>query len=68
MLLGGIFGILGDKKADYLMLFGSIFLYSIANILNGTIHSVEEYKVLRFIAGFGLAGELGVGVTPLVKR
>jgi len=64
MLAGGIFwGILGDKKGRLSVLFGSIFLYSIANILNGTIHSVGEYKVLRFIAGFGLAGELGAGVT-----
>ncbi len=64
MLVGGIFwGILGDKKGRLSVLFGSIFLYSIANILNGIIHSVEEYKVLRFIAGFGLAGELGAGIT-----
>lgn len=64
MLAGGVFwGILGDKKGRLSVLFGSIFLYSVANILNGTIHTVEEYKVLRFIAGFGLAGELGAGVT-----
>lgn len=64
MLAGGIFwGILGDKKGRLSVLFGSIFLYSIANILNGTIHTVEQYKILRFIAGFGLAGELGAGVT-----
>lgn len=64
MLAGGIFwGILGDKKGRLSVLFGSIFLYSVANILNGTIHAIEEYKVLRFIAGFGLAGELGAGVT-----
>lgn len=64
MLAGGVFwGILGDKKGRLSVLFGSIFLYSIANILNGTIRTVEEYKVLRFIAGFGLAGELGAGVT-----
>ncbi|MEN9446971.1 MAG: hypothetical protein RJA25_261 [Bacteroidota bacterium] len=64
MLAGGIFwGILGDKKGRLSVLFGSIFLYSIANILNGTIHTIEEYKILRFIAGFGLAGELGAGIT-----
>lgn len=60
MLAGGIFwGILGDKKGRLSVLFGSIFLYSVANILNGMISTVEQYKILRFIAGFGLAGELG---------
>lgn len=64
MLAGGIFwGILGDKKGRLSVLFGSIFLYSAANILNGMISTVEQYKILRFIAGFGLAGELGAGVT-----
>lgn len=64
MLLGGIFwGILGDKKGRLSVLFGSILTYSIANILNGMINSVELYAVLRFISGFGLAGELGAGIT-----
>ncbi len=64
MVLGGIFfGILGDKKGRLSVLFGSIFLYSVANILNGFITDVHQYTVLRFIAGFGLAGELGAGLT-----
>ena len=64
MLVGGIFwGILGDKKGRLSVLFGSIFLYSVANVLNGMINTVEQYKILRFIAGFGLAGEVGAGVT-----
>jgi putative MFS transporter len=64
MLAGGVFwGVLGDKKGRLSVLFGSIFLYSIANILNGMITTIEQYKILRFIAGFGLAGELGAGVT-----
>ncbi|RCH53678.1 MFS transporter [Mucilaginibacter hurinus] len=64
MLLGGIaFGILGDKKGRLKVLFASILLYSIANILNGMITTVNQYIVLRFIAGIGLAGELGAGVT-----
>ena len=64
MLLGGIFwGILGDKKGRLSVLFGSILTYSIANILNGMISSVEWYAALRFISGFGLAGELGAGIT-----
>lgn len=64
MLIGGIlWGILGDKKGRLSVLFGSIFLYSVANILNGMITTVEQYKILRFLAGIGLAGELGAGVT-----
>ncbi|HUM51281.1 MAG TPA: MFS transporter [Chitinophagales bacterium] len=64
MLIGGIFwGILGDKKGRLSVLFGSIFLYSIANVLNGMITTIEQYTILRFIAGFGLAGELGAGIT-----
>jgi MFS family permease len=64
MLIGGIaWGILGDKKGRLSVLFGSIILYSLANIANGFIQSVEQYAVLRFIAGIGLAGELGAGIT-----
>lgn len=64
MLVGGIFwGILGDKKGRLSVLFGSILTYSLANIANGMINSVELYKVLRFVSGFGLAGELGAGIT-----
>jgi putative MFS transporter len=64
MLLGGIlWGILGDKKGRMKILFGSIFLYSVANIANGMVTTVEWYAAARFIAGVGLAGELGAGVT-----
>lgn len=64
MLFGGIFwGILGDKKGRLSVLFGSILVYSIANILNGMVHSTDTYMVLRFVSGFGLAGELGAGIT-----
>jgi len=64
MLLGGIFwGILGDKKGRLSVLFGSIFVYSVANILNGMVHDTPTYAVLRFVSGFGLAGELGAGIT-----
>jgi len=64
MLIGGLFwGILGDKKGRLSVLFGSIITYSIANILNGMVNSTESYMVLRFISGFGLAGELGAGIT-----
>lgn len=68
MLLGGIFwGILGDKKGRLSVLFGSIVMYSIANILNGMVQTIDQYYVLRFIAGFGLAGELGAGITLVAE-
>lgn len=64
MLLGGIvWGILGDKKGRISVLFGSILLYSVANFSNAFVHSIEAYAVLRFIAGVGLAGELGAAIT-----
>ena len=64
MLIGGVFwGVLGDKRGRLSVLFGSICLYSVANVLNGFVQSVEGYAVLRLIAGIGLAGELGAGVT-----
>jgi MFS transporter, putative metabolite:H+ symporter len=64
LLVGGIlWGILGDKKGRLSVLFGSILLYSVANILNGMVHTIPQYMLLRFIAGVGLAGELGAGIT-----
>ena len=64
MLVGGIFwGILGDKKGRLSVLFGSIFLYSLANIANALVQDTTTYALLRFISGFGLAGELGAGIT-----
>jgi MFS transporter, putative metabolite:H+ symporter len=64
MLVGGLFwGMLGDKKGRLSVLFGSILLYSIANLLNGMVNDVDTYAALRFISGFGLAGELGAGIT-----
>lgn len=64
MLLGGIFfGVIGDRIGRLTVLFGSILLYSLANIANGFVMSFEAYLVLRFIAGFGLAGELGGSIT-----
>jgi MFS family permease len=68
LLIGGIFwGIAGDKKGRLYVLFGSIFLYSMANIANGLVHSVEAYAIWRFVAGFGLAGELGAGITLVAE-
>ena len=64
LLIGGIiWGMMGDKKGRLSVLFGSIILYSIANIVNGFVHTAEQYSWCRFIAGIGLAGELGAGIT-----
>src|SRR5687768_4844276 len=64
LLIGGIiWGILGDKKGRLSVLFGSILLYSVANFLNGYVQTVEQYMWARFVAGLGLAGELGAGIT-----
>lgn len=68
MLLGGVlWGIIGDKKGRLTVLFGSILLYSIANIANGFATTVDQYALLRFIAGVGLAGELGAGITLVAE-
>ena len=64
LLLGGIvWGVIGDKKGRLNILFGSIILYSIANFATAYIHTVDQYIIFRFLAGIGLAGELGAGVT-----
>ena len=68
MLIGGIlWGVLGDKKGRLSVLLGSIILYSAANFLNGFVQDVNSYMALRFIAGIGLAGELGAGVTLVAE-
>jgi putative MFS transporter len=68
MLLGGIlWGVLGDKKGRLSVLFGSILLYSLANIANGFVQNIEQYAWLRLIAGVGLAGELGAGITLVAE-
>jgi MFS transporter, putative metabolite:H+ symporter len=64
LLLGGVcWGVLGDKKGRLSVLFGSIILYSAANFLTAYVHTVDQYALCRLIAGFGLAGELGAGIT-----
>lgn len=68
LLVGGIlWGVLGDKKGRISVLFGSILIYSLANIANGFVTTVEQYALLRFISGIGLAGELGVGITLVAE-
>lgn len=64
LLLGGIlWGIIGDKFGRIKVLFGSILMYSLANFANGMVHDITWYSIVRFIAGVGLAGELGAGIT-----
>ena len=64
LLIGGIiWGIMGDKKGRLSVLFGSIILYSVANIVNGFVETTNQYALVRFVAGIGLAGELGAGIT-----
>ncbi|MGZ3757329.1 MAG: MFS transporter [Mucilaginibacter sp.] len=68
LLLGGIlWGVLGDKLGRIKVLFGSILLYSIANFCNGMVHDLNTYAIVRFIAGIGLAGELGAGITLVTE-
>lgn len=64
LLIGGIiWGVLGDKRGRLSVLFGSILLYSVANFVTGYIETVQQYAICRFVAGLGLAGELGAGIT-----
>ncbi|MFT4154253.1 MFS transporter [Parafilimonas sp.] len=64
LLIGGIlWGVLGDKKGRLKVLFASIILYSLGNIANGFVQTVNQYALVRFISGIGLAGELGAGIT-----
>ncbi|HEX8334470.1 MAG TPA: MFS transporter [Segetibacter sp.] len=68
LMIGGIiWGVMGDKKGRLSVLFGSIILYSLANIANGMVQTVDQYALLRFIAGIGLAGELGAGITLVAE-
>ncbi len=68
MLIGGIiWGILGDKIGRLKVLFGSILMYSLANIVNGFVTDINTYSIIRFIAGVGLAGELGAGITLVTE-
>ncbi len=68
MLLGGLlWGLLGDRLGRLKVLFGSIILYSLANIANGLVHGLDGYTVCRFFAGLGLAGELGGCITLVAE-
>jgi MFS family permease len=68
LLLGSVFwGVMGDKRGRLSVLFGSILLYSLASIACGFVHDPDMYAYLRLIAGIGLAGELGAGLTLVAE-
>ena len=68
MLIGGlVWGLIADKAGRRSVLFGSIFMYSIATLGNAFVDSIELYSAMRFIAGFGLSGELGVGIALIAE-
>jgi MFS family permease len=78
MLAGGVlWGVLGDRRGRMAILFGSIILYSLANLLNagvglsatvdGILSPIRQYEILRLVAGIGLAGELGAGITLVAE-
>jgi MFS family permease len=68
MLIGGVgWGIIGDKVGRRFALLATIAMYSLANIANGFVNDLTSYAVLRFIAGVGLAGELGTGITLVAE-
>ncbi|WP_027303121.1 MFS transporter [Rudanella lutea] len=63
LLLGGIlWGVLGDRRGRMSVLFGSILTYSLANVACGFVQTVDQYALLRFIAGVGLSGEIGAAM------
>ncbi len=68
LLIGGVlWGVMGDKKGRLSVLFGSIILYSLSNMANGLVQNLNQYAILRLIAGIGLAGELGAGITLVAE-
>ncbi|HRH37696.1 MAG TPA: MFS transporter, partial [Flavobacteriales bacterium] len=68
MLIGGVlWGVLGDKRGRVQVLFGSIIIYSLANIANAFVSTTGAYAACRIVAGIGLAGELGAGITLVVE-
>ena len=59
MLIGGIiWGVLGDLKGRLKIMFGSIFLYSVANMANGMVSSLPAYYALRLMAAMGIVWAL----------
>ena len=69
MLIGGfLWGMVGDKYGRLKVLFGSIILYSAFTLLNAFVDTAGQYATCRFLAGLGLAGELGAGITLVSEQ
>jgi MFS transporter, putative metabolite:H+ symporter len=69
ILVGGIFwGKMADIKGRSWSFMGTILVFSIANIINGLTSSLTVYGICRFIAGFGLAGEMGSGIALICEK
>lgn len=63
ILAGAFFwGIAGDRLGRKWVILGSILVYSVATLLCAAVVDIQSYRALRFIAGFGLAGELGAAI------
>lgn len=68
LVLGGLlWGFVADRRGRRSVLFASILTYSLATLANAFVHSIPQYALVRFIAGIGLAGELGAGITLIVE-
>ncbi|WP_141324369.1 MFS transporter [Myxococcus sp. AB025B] len=68
MMVGGLlWGVLADKRGRLSVMFGSILLYSFANLANAFAWDVTSYAVFRFLGGVGLAGELGAAITLVAE-
>ena len=68
MLIGGFaWGLIGDRYGRRFALLATIFVFSIANIANAFVDNTLQYAVLRLLAGFGLAGELGAGIALVTE-
>lgn len=68
LLLGGIlWGVWGDKHGRLSVLFGSIVMYSLANLGCGFVQDIHTYAILRFVAGLGLSGEIGAAITLVAE-
>lgn len=63
-----VFGVLGDKLGRKKCLFASILIYSLGSLASAAVYDAPSYALARFVSGFGLAGELGLGLTLIAER
>ncbi len=62
-----VWGVIGDKIGRKRGLLGSILIYSLGMTLNAFVHDPLSYGIIRFIIGFGVAGEVGLGATLIAE-